>query len=93
MCELFGLSAHSPQSVPRSLALFRIRGGKSAHNPDGWGITCWQEGQAIFEKCPEAGHRSRPSGNLTERRTCDLLIAHVRKAKHHIAPGYLNTHP
>lgn len=93
MCELLGISADKPKVMSKWLGAFRKRGGDIADNPDGWGVARWQGERVVIEKSPEPGCRSLHLGELAESLTSDLLIAHVRKATHPAAPGYLNTHP
>ncbi len=93
MCELFGASCSRPASFSKELAAFRLRGGLIADNPDGWGVAHWNGGRASVEKSPGPGYRSHRFRGLAHSLTSDLVIAHVRKATHPAAPGYLDTHP
>lgn len=72
---------------------FRARGGASADNPDGWGIAHWTGERASIEKSPEPGWRSARFGQLADGLVSQLVLAHVRKARHPPLPGMLNTHP
>ncbi|WP_082709057.1 class II glutamine amidotransferase [Thiobacillus denitrificans] len=93
MCELFGASSSTPRSLSRWLRPFRLRGGESADNPDGWGIAFWSGGHPNIEKSPEPGWSSTHFLQLSENLASDLVIAHVRKARHPPVPSVENTHP
>jgi glutamine amidotransferase len=93
MCELFGASARRPQGLVQWLDPFRARGGGVADNPDGWGIASWRTGVLRIEKAPEPGARSERLAALARQAHADVLIAHVRKARHPPVPGMRNTHP
>lgn len=93
MCELFGASsAHAVRLTPWLLA-FRGRGGGSADNPDGWGVAAWRDALLEVEKAPETGAGSARLLSLAQTLESDIVIAHVRKARHPPVPGMLNTHP
>jgi predicted glutamine amidotransferase len=97
MCELFGLSASRPLSgAEMPLAEFRRHGGGVADNPDGWGIA-WREPDQLegflVEKEPLPGCRSERFAGLIEALRSDLVIAHVRKARHPPVNTLNNTHP
>lgn len=93
MCELFGASSGTPRAVSRWLVPFRARGGEAADNPDGWGIAYWQGGHPKLEKSPEPGWNSEAFLRVSENLVADLVIAHVRKARHPPVPSLENTHP
>ena len=93
MCELFGASSSTPRALSRWLRPFRLRGGESADNPDGWGVAFWSGGYPNIEKSPEPGCSSTPFLHLSESLDSDLVIAHVRKARHPPVPSVENTHP
>ena len=81
------ISAHSP------LSLFRMRGGETADNPDGWGLA-YLEGDAFaIHKAPEAAARSALFAKLAQQVHSRLIIAHVRKANPPTAHTLENTHP
>lgn len=94
MCELFGLSRRHPDSLLHTpLDDFRLRGGVSADNPDGWGIA-WREQDGFqVSKAPEAGGRSPTFAGLIDQIRTGLLIAHVRKANSPPINTLNNTHP
>jgi len=93
MCELFGVSSSIPCGLTRWLAPFRARGGEAADNPDGWGVAYWLEGHPKIEKSPEPGWDSAHFQHVSENLVSDLVIAHVRKARHPPVPSLENTHP
>ncbi len=93
MCELFGASSSTPRTFSRWLRPFRLRGGESADNPDGWGVAFWSGGHPHIEKSPEPGWSSTRFLQLSEGLASDLVIAHVRKARHPPVPSLENTHP
>jgi glutamine amidotransferase len=93
MCELFGASAGAARDYARWLIPFRQRGGATADNADGWGIAYWQQGQSRIEKSPEPGWQSERLLDLAHSVSGEIVLAHVRKARHPPVPGLLNTHP
>lgn len=93
MCELFGASSSEQIGLARWFVPFRARGGAAAGNPDGWGVASWISGGLRIEKAPEAGAESARFGWLARTLRSELLIAHVRKARHPPVPGMQNTHP
>ncbi|MFZ5559083.1 MAG: class II glutamine amidotransferase [Pseudomonadota bacterium] len=93
MCELFGLSAARPRAAARLLAEFRLRGGASADNPDGWGIAWRGPSGWHLEKAPVPAATSGRFATLARRVRSPLVIAHVRKARHPPVPSLVNAHP
>lgn len=93
MCELLGFSSDREQDIGCCLGPFRLRGGATGDNPDGWGVAWWRSGAVDIVKSPEPGFSSARFAELSERLHTRLLIAHVRKARHPPVPGMLNTHP
>jgi glutamine amidotransferase len=93
MCELFGASSSVPRGLSPWLVPFRARGGEAADNPDGWGIAYWQDGDPKIEKSPELGCNSAHFRRVSESLVSDLVIAHVRKARHPPILSLENTHP
>jgi glutamine amidotransferase len=93
MCELLGASSAEPMDVARWFVPFRTRGGGVADNPDGWGVASWDVGGLHIEKAPEPGAASARFGLLAAALRPEILIAHVRKARHPPVPGMQNTHP
>lgn len=93
MCELFGASSSIPRGLARWLMPFRARGGGAADNPDGWGVAYWLDGHPKIEKSPEPGWNSAEFLRVAENLVSDLVIAHVRKARHPPILSLENTHP
>ncbi|TCS72766.1 glutamine amidotransferase [Sulfuritortus calidifontis] len=93
MCELLGYSGSEAGDLSPWLAPFRLRGGQTGDNPDGWGVAAWNETGFDIVKSPEPGHSSEQFAQLAHTLRSRLLIAHVRKARHPPVPGMLNTHP
>jgi predicted glutamine amidotransferase len=46
VCELFGLNAATEAQAEGPLRAFRLRGGRTADNPDGWGLA-YRQGEAF----------------------------------------------
>lgn len=94
MCELFGLSAsHRRSGAELPLTEFQARGGGTADNPDGWGVAWRADGCFRLEKDPEPGCRSARFAAVIAALAADLLVAHVRKARHPPVNTPANTHP
>ncbi len=93
MCELFGMSANRPTKLNASLKLFRKRGGETAHHRDGWGLAYTENGVFRLHKHPEAAASSSQLSVLADTVRTNLLVGHVRKAKHPLVNHYKNTHP
>lgn len=93
MCELFGASSRTPRGYARWLVTLRARGGAAADNPDGWGVGYWSGDHPNIEKSEEPGWNSEPFLQLSENLESDLVIAHVRKARHPPVPSLDSTHP
>ncbi|MDT8384138.1 MAG: class II glutamine amidotransferase [Gammaproteobacteria bacterium] len=98
MCELYGMSSSAPVGIESALLRFRQRGGAEADNPDGWGLayhdcsgTQPNAFQIVKETTSACG--SRLLTRLANKMNTDLLIGHVRKARHPAIVNYLNTHP
>ncbi|MCC6898135.1 MAG: class II glutamine amidotransferase [Polyangiaceae bacterium] len=93
MCELFGFSGDRALDLSGWLGPFRLRGGATGDNPDGWGVAWWDDPRPVLIKSPEPGHASAAFAELSSRLRAQLVIAHVRRARHPPVPGMLNTHP
>lgn len=93
MCELFGMSTSRPQAAAEALAEFRLRGGITADNPDGWGLAYWDRNCWHLAKEPVPAAGSDRLAHLARSVRSSLIIAHLRKAKYPPTPGMLNTHP
>lgn len=93
MCELFGMSSNRPTDLTASLGLFASRGGENADNPDGWGLAYLETGAFRLEKEPIAAAQSKRLAGLYGKLHSELVLAHVRKAKHPAVNSLANTHP
>ncbi|MBZ0105978.1 MAG: class II glutamine amidotransferase [Sulfuricella denitrificans] len=93
MCELFGMSASHPLAASEALARLRLRGGREADNPDGWGIAWLADGAFRLVKEPLPAHESARFEQLAGTTRSSLIIAHVRKARHPPINTLANTHP
>jgi predicted glutamine amidotransferase len=93
MCELFGVSSGHPVDASRELCEFRLRGGQTADNPDGWGLAWWENGTLHLAKEPIPAHQSVLFAQLCEATRSDLIIAHIRKATFPPVRKMGNTHP
>jgi len=93
MCELFGISSDYPVTASQELDKFRLRGGQTADNPDGWGLAWWENGTFHLSKEPIPAHQSALFAQLCGTARSNLIIAHVRKAKFPPTKSMSNTHP
>jgi len=94
MCELFGFSSQQPLAAhDLPLHTFRLHGGLTASNPDGWGMA-WQTGSGLqLEKAPVPGHSSERFAELIDTVQSNLIVAHVRRARLPPINTQNNTHP
>jgi glutamine amidotransferase len=98
MCELYGMSSSAPLGMESALLRFRQRGGALADNPDGWGLayrgpmSSGAPGFQVYKEAVAAGD-SHLLAWLAHTLRTDLLVAHVRKARHPPTASYVNTHP
>ena len=72
---------------------FRLRGGQTAGNPDGWGIAYWEETSFRLFKAPEPAAGSALFQRLCTTVRSSLILAHVRKANYPPVNTLTNTHP
>lgn len=93
MCELFGLSSNRPVPAGELLCRFGARGGETADNPDGWGLTTLEDGVFRLTKEPIAAARSARFRDLCMQVRSTLILGHVRKANPPTARVLANTHP
>jgi glutamine amidotransferase len=93
MCELLGISSSQPTGWREVLCPFRLRGGGTADNPDGWGLAYREDGGFQLRKQPTPAVRSRLFLALCDSVRSDLVVAHVRKARLPPVNAYRNTHP
>jgi glutamine amidotransferase len=75
------------------LLRFAERGGKTADNPDGWGLAYAGDTGLILDKAPEPAAESQRFARLAEMVHSSLAIAHVRKANPPTERTVANTHP
>ena len=93
MCELFGMSSNQLMSTASLLSHFRMRGGETADNPDGWGLAYLEDADFTVYKGLEPAARSIAFATLLEKIHSRLIIAHVRKADPPTEHTLENTHP
>jgi len=98
MCELYGMNSSASIVVESALLRFRQRGGAEADNPDGWGLayrdhSSTQTNNFQIYKETICASDSRLLAWLANKVNTDLLIGHVRKARHPVTVNYVNTHP
>jgi predicted glutamine amidotransferase len=93
MCELFGISSDYPVAASQELNAFRLRGGRDADNPDGWGLAWQENGMFRLVKEPTPAHQSTLFAQLSGSTHSNLIIAHVRKASFPPDIDMSNTHP
>jgi len=93
MCELFGFSSSTATHLDGPLTLFQARGGYAADNSDGWGIAWREDGEFRLQKAPTPAAQCATYARLAPTIVSDLVIAHVRKAKHPPINHFSNTHP
>lgn len=93
MCELLGISSSVPTEARKVLRAFRQRGGGTADNPDGWGIAFRVGGEFRLFKEPTPAVHSVRFGALCDSVHSELIVAHVRKARHPPINTLANTHP
>jgi glutamine amidotransferase len=87
------MSAAVDAGAEGALRAFRLRGGRKADNPDGWGLA-YRQGEAFrIHKEPEPAAESARFRGLCQEVRSSLIVAHVRKAKYPPVRGLLNTHP
>jgi len=95
MCELFGMSARSPDDVNHSLKLLIPRGGEIGPHADGWGVAFYEGPAARIFKEPRPAAESRCLQFISDYDyQSKLVIGHIRRAN---PPEYgrisANTHP
>lgn len=93
MCELFGISSDYPLAASQELNEFRLRGGQTADNSDGWGLAWRENGAFHLSKEPTPAHQSALFAQLCGTTRSNLVIAHVRKASFPLIMNMSNTHP
>lgn len=93
MCELLGFSSYKPITLTEHLRKFGSRGGKTADNPDGWGLATRVNDTWQLQKGAEAAADSERYLTSIQHVHSNLVIAHVRKANPPSACVAENTHP
>ena len=93
MCELFGLSSNQPISPVALLSHFRLRGGETADNPDGWGLAYREDDDFTVHKGLGPAAHSPTFSAIAEKIHSQLIIGHVRKANPPTELNLENTHP
>jgi len=93
MCELFGMSSARAARPRAALSAFRLRGGQTADNPDGWGLAHLKKGKFQLPKEPTAGAESARLAQLSQSVRSKLILGHVRKARYPRINTFANTHP
>ncbi|MEM7135724.1 MAG: class II glutamine amidotransferase [Myxococcota bacterium] len=93
MCELFGISSATPTRVHYSLEEFSKHGGLTHMNKSGWGISYYQDRDALLFKEAAPASDSRLVQFIADQELSSrCVIAHVRRAS--IGKDKLeNTHP
>jgi predicted glutamine amidotransferase len=95
MCELFGMSAHCPTDVNRSLALLRPRGGEIGPHSDGWGVAFY-EGRAarVFKEPAPAAESGCLAFISNYGFQSHIVVGHIRRANPAaFGRSSANTHP
>ena len=93
MCELFAMSASTPQRVRYELDSFARQGGEANRNRDGWGIYFAEERDGhLFREAAPASDSELAAMVVRREIPCRYLVAHVRRATAG-KPLLANTHP
>lgn len=93
MCELFAMSASTPQRVRYELDSFARQGGEASRNRDGWGIYFAEERDGHLFREAEPASDSELAAMVVRREIpCRHLVAHIRRATAG-EPLLANTHP
>lgn len=87
------MSASSPVTPADAMSAFRLRGGQTADNPDGWGMAYWENASFSLFKAPEPAAGSALFEELCMAVRSSLILAHVRKANYPPVNTLSNTHP
>ena len=93
MCELLGMECNVPTDIVFSFTALSMRGGRTAHHSDGWGLALYQGrfAQVFLEPRPACESQLATFVRDNPIRTL-LAVAHVRKATVG-AQALQNTHP
>ncbi len=81
MCQLLGVNAFKPVTVPFALQGFLQRGGSTGDHRDGWGMGYWtgQRAHTVHETAP-AAHSERAERLCGQGPRSHNFVVHVRKA-------------
>jgi predicted glutamine amidotransferase len=93
MCELLGMACNVPTDIVFSFTALSMRGGRTGHHADGWGLALYDGAFArmFIEPTPACDSHLARFVRDNPIRTL-LAVAHVRKRTVG-APGLRNTHP
>jgi predicted glutamine amidotransferase len=93
MCELLGMECNVPTDIVFSFTALAMRGGRTGHHSDGWGLALYEGPFAQVFLEPRPACDSQLARFVRENPTRTLLaVAHVRKATVG-AQALENTHP
>ena len=93
MCELLGMECNVPTDIVFSFTALSMRGGRTGHHADGWGLALYEGRFARMFVDPGAACDSRLATFVRDNPIRTLLaVAHVRKGT--VGGASLpNTHP
>jgi predicted glutamine amidotransferase len=93
MCELLGMECNVPTDIVFSFTALSMRGGKTAHHSDGWGLALYDGRFARMFLEPKPAYDSHLARFVRDYPIRTLLaVAHVRK-KTVGGESLHNTHP
>lgn len=104
MCRLLGIAGTPPLLIEEALSAFYplcskgcIKKGMSPGHLDGWGISGFNEGRAVYfarrsESAAESENEYRQATARAAKSKTSILLAHFRKASGS-EPAIANTHP
>jgi len=93
VCELLAVSSSRPTGIHVSLRELARHGGLSGPHRDGWGVACYEDGEARVFREAEPACGSALLRFLRERRLAsDLFVCHIRQATQG-RRGLRNTQP
>ena len=81
MCQLLGMNCNVPTDIVFSFTGFALRGGRTDHHQDGWGIAFF-EGAGVRHFVDHEAAVESPIAELIKHYPIKSLnvIAHIRKA-------------
>jgi predicted glutamine amidotransferase len=93
MCELLGMECNVPTDIVFSFTALSMRGGRTAHHADGWGVALYEGRFARMFIDPAPACDSHLARFVRDNPIRTLMaVAHVRKRTVG-APALENTHP